>query len=343
MGSNNALALSPAGETKWTIINGPMKGSVRVLALPSFTVGRSSECEFPVGNDPNCSRRHATVQWSPEGFEVVSLNEANLVLINGSPVTRQRLSDNDVVTFGSTEVLFNLSNLPVASGGGTPSLQMIRSAPPGLASVPAYPPSPYQAGGYQSSSASRGYRSSAPAPAASNKNKMIIFAVVGAIVIWFFTSEGKKKKEAVKLRTEQAIQEEIETANKLKDAADSMRTKKVDVSLTGRQAQENYIRGFRDYRKGQYERALESFQACLALNPGHTLCALYTRLANRKFSELVQYHIVLGRKYRDQNQFQACRSSFRNVMIMVKDANAASYKEAKANYEACNSLAEGRY
>jgi hypothetical protein len=103
------------------------------------------------------------------------------------------------------------------------------------------------------------------------------------------------------------------------------------------------VRGFRDYRKGQYERSMVSFQACLALNPEHVLCNRYIRLSQRKFDELVQNQVVLGRKYRDQNQYQACRASFRNVMVMVKDANSKIYQEAKANYDACNAFVEGRY
>ena len=117
----------------------------------------------------------------------------------------------------------------------------------------------------------------------------------------------------------------------------------MDGSVNARQAQENYVRGFRDYNGGQYERALISFQACLALNPEHTLCNRYLRLSQRKFNEVVQYHMVLGRSYRDQSQFKACRAAFRNVMVMVKDASSTTYKEAKANYEACNSFVEGRF
>ena len=160
--------------------------------------------------------------------------------------------------------------------------------------------------------------------------------------IWLFSGTAAKKK-ANALRSEQQIQQEIEEANKLRDAAEKMSLKRVDGTVTARQAQENYVRGFRDYQKGQYERALFSFQACLALNPEHILCNRYLRLGQRKFDELVQSEMVLGMKYRDQNQYKACRSSFRNVMVMVKDANSQVFQQAKANYEACDALVEGRF
>lgn len=336
MRTNSALTLSQAAETKWTVISGPMKGSVRLVNQPSFTVGRSSECEFAILNDPNCSRRHATIQWTAAGFEVTSLNESNLVQVNGKPVQKARLNDNDVVTFGGTQAIFNLTNLPSIQNIGL-------HAVPAMAPPPAYPPSPYNQGGFMPppQMAPRPmYR--APAPKVNHTPKIII-GVVLVLGYWIFSGEAAKKKEEIKLRTEQQAQADVETATKLEEAARSSRGRRLDESVTGKQAQENYVRGFRDYRKGQYERALESFQACLALNPKHALCNLYTRLSQRKFTELVQYHIVLGRRYRDQNQFQSCRSSFRNVMVMVKDANSPAYKEAKANYDACNSMVEGHF
>jgi hypothetical protein len=172
---------------------------------------------------------------------------------------------------------------------------------------------------------------------------MVIYAILGIVVLLLFTGNSKKKKDALAMRTEQQIQADIEAANKLEAAAQTSAQKKLDDSVTAKQAQENFVRGFRDYRAGQFERSLDSFQACLALNPNHTLCNRYIRLAQRRFNEIVQYDMVLGRKYRDQNQFNPCRAAFRNVMVMVKDANSLIYKEAKANYDACNALAEGRY
>lgn len=66
-------------------------------------------------------------------------------------------------------------------------------------------------------------------------------------------------------------------------------------------------------------------------------------LTQRKFSELIQYHMDIGRKYREQNQFSACAVSFRNVMVMLKDSTNKRYIEAKANFEACSDRAEERY
>lgn len=325
---NRAIAtLSPSTrETKWTVVNGAMAGSVRLMNAAAFTIGRSPECEFVIVSDPKCSRKHASVQWSGDSCELTSLNSENLVQVNDVPVTVAALGDGDMILLGTTMVQFNKTS--VADDSSIRHRQL---------TVVADRPAPAQ------------YTRPNPRPAArrptgkGNANKFIIYAIIASVIGYVVLSDPAKRKEQLKLRTEQQVVADIETANKLQEAANSRPTRRFDQSISSKQAQENYVRGFRDYRKGQYERSLDSFQACLALDPAHVLCNRYIRLARRKFNELVQYNVVLGRKYRDQNQFKPCAAAFRNVMVMIKDANSAIYKEAKANYDACSANAEGRY
>ena len=112
---------------------------------------------------------------------------------------------------------------------------------------------------------------------------------------------------------------------------------------TYKKAQKFYIQGFRDFKKGQFERATRLFQSCLALEPTHVLCNRYVTLSQRKFSEIIQYHIVLGRKYLKQYQNQSCVTTFKNVMIMVKNTKDPLYKEAEANWKLCKARLQGKY
>lgn len=343
---SSALSISQAAESKWTVVSGPMKGSVRLLNLPRFSVGRSPECEFVVVNDPKCSRKHAAVACSLDGCEVISLNDSNLVLVNGKEIERARLNDGDIVTFGETEIQYNSTSTHAGGTSEEPEVQLAVVREPqargGGGASHAYPIPAQEYAAPQPAMAYRPPRRAKNKKPSGGAGRLIIYVVLG-LIIFYLASPSPKKKAATALRTEQQIQADIETANKLKESSENASMKRLDTSVTGRQAQENYVRGFRDYKKGQYERSLISFQACLALNPQHVLCNRYLRLGQRKFNEIVQYEIVLGRKYRDQNQFQACRAAFRNVMYMVKDANSPAFKEAKANYEACNALIEGRF
>ncbi|HMN67268.1 MAG TPA: FHA domain-containing protein [Bdellovibrionales bacterium] len=321
---SRALAAQPPIETRWTILSGASRGAVCVMGRGQFVIGRSPECELVITGDPKCSRRHVEVRVTPQGAEFNLLNDQNLALHNGIETARGVLKDGDRLVVGETELQFGFGG----GAGAEPELAIVPQDMPGMPGIAAPQPRPRPRP-----------RSSKPA---KGRNRFIVYGIVGLILFWLLSPTGKKKEE-LKLRTEQQIEADIDAANKLRDAADAANATRLDGTITSRQAQENYVRGFRDYREGQFERALTSFQACLALNPEHALCTRYLRLAQRRFNELTQYHMVLGRKYRDQNQYRACRAAFRNVMVMVKDANSAIYKEAKANYEACNSFVEGRY
>ncbi|MGE4132055.1 MAG: FHA domain-containing protein [Bdellovibrionales bacterium] len=321
----HALAPHAIPETKWTAVAGPMKGVVRLMHVAQFTMGRSTDCDFVIVNDPKCSRHHATIVCTPTHCEAHSASDANPIYINDEAVERAKLRDGDVIRLGETEIQFNLNRRPDPA-----HLAVVRSQAHGA-------PSPGAQGYAQAYQARR-------KPSGGNPARLVIYVVLALMAVWLFTPTGKKKKKDIDVRTQEQINADIEAANKLREAAESqMAAKKLDGSVNSKQAQENYLRGIRDYRKHQYERSLISFQACLAMQPDHVLCNHYSRIAKRKFDELVQYHMVLGKRYRDQNQFGACVAAFRNVIFMVKDANSPIYKEAKANHDACLTAMEGRY
>lgn len=320
--SQSALAISPASATKWTIVSGPQAGSVRLMSAPSFFVGRSPECEMVIINDPKCSRKHAQVLCDGFTCEVISLNDRNPVKVNDREVERSPLNDGDIITFGDTKVQFNLTS--------------VQAQPPAeLALAP-------QPADFAVARPRKPSRRSKRKKAQSNSGRFIVYGLVALFLYWLFSPTGSKKKP-VPIRTEQQIKADIETAQKLRDASEAQSLNRMDHSITSREAQENYVRGFRAYHQGQYERALISFQACLALEPDHVLCNRYLRLSQRRFDELIQYEVTWGRRYRDQGQYSACRASFRNVMVMVKTPSSPIYQEAKANYEACDNMIEDRY
>lgn len=348
MSSATARALPTSShETKWTIVGGAMAGTVRLMTETHFTIGRSPDCQFVIVNDPKCSRRHANVDCDADGCEITSLNPENMVAVNGSPMQKARLQDGDVVTIGSTQIQFNTTSLPDESSARR--LSVVTPEPSATPQTHYRPPQTYAppmpatyGAPYPQQYRARSRSSRRPAPSSGSK-RLYLYSGLALLFLMIYLGGGAKKKDTLKIRTEQQIQADIAAANKLQESAMNDNAHRFDRSVTSREAQENFVRGFRDYRKGQFERALGSFQTCLALEPTHVLCNHYVRLAQRRFEELIQYNMVLGRQYRDQNQFRACRSAFGNAMAMIKDVSSITYREAKANYDACNAMEEGRF
>ncbi|MGE0713524.1 MAG: FHA domain-containing protein [Planctomycetota bacterium] len=78
-------------------------GGGRVILKPGevFTLGRGEACDYKIDSKA-ASRRHARIHWSndPPTPEIVDLDSKNGILINGEPVDRKVLEDEDVITIG---------------------------------------------------------------------------------------------------------------------------------------------------------------------------------------------------------------------------------------------------
>jgi hypothetical protein len=74
-----------------------------------MTIGRMSDCSIPL-NDQNVSRRHAEIKPGRGAYVVTDLGSTNGTMVNGMRIGgEQRLSDGDILSFGSTYVRFEAS------------------------------------------------------------------------------------------------------------------------------------------------------------------------------------------------------------------------------------------
>ena len=68
-------------------------------------LGRSRECDITL-DDANVSRRHAEVRRENGDWWIVDLGSTNGVEVNGKRVSRERLSHEDQILLGRTEITF---------------------------------------------------------------------------------------------------------------------------------------------------------------------------------------------------------------------------------------------
>lgn len=311
----------PAMEATLTVISGPARGTAYRLVSGRVKLGRGPDNDVVINDDPKVSRNHAEIVVSPRGIEIRDVSERNTIMVDGMECRTAFLNDNSTFTLGETQFRFSIR-------AHLPAVQQPAHMPE-TAGWTAPPPAPGR----------KAKRRAQPKP----MGPKILLIAVGLAALWLFVNKNTAPGPKTPTHDEQ-VEAEIKTAQELKAAAEARKPKEPGQSeVAYQQAQQAFVAGFRDYRKGQFERAQASFQACVSLQPNHQLCNRYLRLTQRRFDELIQYHMVLGRKYRDQNQYSACKSAFRNVMVMVKDPGSKRYQEAKANYEACSAQLEERF
>jgi hypothetical protein len=101
--SAEELGLDPEPEPAATLT---VNGRAHELQKASVVIGRSKECDIRV-SDPNVSRRHAEVRQEGSTYWVVDLGSTNGISVNGHALKRAKLDDDDRITLGSTELVFN--------------------------------------------------------------------------------------------------------------------------------------------------------------------------------------------------------------------------------------------
>jgi Protein of unknown function (DUF3662)/FHA domain len=75
------------------------------LSKRTTVVGRSRECDIRV-EDPNVSRRHAEIRQEEGAYWIVDLGSTNGVEVNGRRTERAKLSDDDRIVLGQTDLRF---------------------------------------------------------------------------------------------------------------------------------------------------------------------------------------------------------------------------------------------
>lgn len=109
-------------------------------------------------------------------------------------------------------------------------------------------------------------------------------------------------------------------------------------------AQSYYVKGFRDYRQGQYTRAISSFQATLSFDPNHVLARRYLSQSLKKESQMIQFSYDQARRYREKNNFRLCISS---AQIVIRSPSLQPTDkllvDSKKLLSECELLSKGRF
>lgn len=177
----------------------------------------------------------------------------------------------------------------------------------------------------------------------SPKGKFALLVVAG-LVIFLVLNSGSKKPKMVD-RPFRTTEELEVTQKQSEDALKAFQERKDKMNqATFQKAYENFLRGYRDYRLGQYLRAKEAFQVVINLDPENDLAKRYKQLSEIKHDEIIKMHLLQGYKYLEKQNYRMCRASFRMVMTMLgAEVSRPEYREAKLKFQECEAGLDGRY
>ena len=87
------------------IVTLTVNGKRRELDTRRVVIGRSKDCDIQI-SDPNASRRHAELRQEGAAYWLIDLDSTNGSSVNGHRTARSKLESGDMITIGSTELLF---------------------------------------------------------------------------------------------------------------------------------------------------------------------------------------------------------------------------------------------
>ncbi|HEY8269326.1 MAG TPA: FHA domain-containing protein [Pseudobdellovibrionaceae bacterium] len=344
---------------KIMIQRGPLAGQNYSFDKEVVQIGRSPDNDLILSNDLRASRNHAEIRWDGVDLRITNISSKNFLAVNGSQVESAKLESGTIVVVGETEFYINLEGVSEkeiaepktkvnfveavekAVPGFTqhiPVLQQTHSSPVDF--IPPVNPRGMPASAHPSQNLARSSPRTIKKVSNSTLRFYVIVAVIGIAFAWLMSSNVAKKKE-LSFRSAEQIEKDIESSREEMKEFETRKEKLDNVQF--RKAQENYIRGFRDYKQGNFGRAKESFQVVLNLDPENELATRYYQLAKLKFDELAKFHMLQGNRYREKKNWRMCKSSYFNVMTMVSNNQDPLFKEARQYYDQCSLAQEGRY
>ncbi len=279
------------------------------MASDSLKLGRADDNDIVV-KDNKCSRYHALLEMREQGLVIKNVSSNNRIFVDGLEVNETLLHPNAVIKLGDTEIQLFVSGLE--------ALAVAPDMPADL---------------------------SMPTTAPIKKKSPLFYAYVAiaGIGLYLLLSDGTSTTPDELLNDDGKIQTEIIEAQKITEKLQNLKYTSGKDSKQYLDAQEEYLKGFRDYREGNYSRSITSFQAALALYPKHELAKKYEILSKRKLDESIQASMQEGNRYLEQGRYNEAISSYRNVMILIKSPENLTYKEAKAKYDQAQAIIEGDF
>ncbi|MBC7397613.1 MAG: FHA domain-containing protein [Bdellovibrionales bacterium] len=264
------------------VIKGAEVGSTFIIKASSITLGRGEDVDLII-NDPKSSRSHARLDYTKDGWIMSDLGSANGIFFQGEYIRKFGLTSSDHFTLGETifEFLSNqestrMLSAPLKSAAEVERLDQALSQQKIKVQGMAKP--------VKASSGPKG-----------QKKSPLTLILIAVLVGGYFFMDGDAKP--AKGTAGAGAKKASANAEKPKDERGLASYLPAVVSKeVAKTAEQYYWQGFREYMKGNYLRAKDSFELALQVNPGHQKARHYLASAEKENQDQIKQLIETARK-----------------------------------------------
>ncbi|MCC6276773.1 MAG: FHA domain-containing protein [Oligoflexia bacterium] len=309
-----------------TVLSGPESGVVYKLLNNQITLGRAQDNDI-VLQDPKASRHHAKIENQGAKFVITDLGSQNGIMVNNQIVTHSDLKPGDLFMVGSTQMKFGPPQSMALVNAAPPVLQ----AKPGLPATPR-PKSPLASPQPWSSPSSLSLPKKINLQDKTTRNFIVGGVIIAVLVV--LSQVGPTRRQGISIKDDAALQEEID------QTIESNEKKQEEISKKGLDTQQYleanafYMRGFREYREGNFPRSIQNFEAALALYPSHPLAKRYLERSRLKLNELITAALERGERAFQLQQYNKAKSEYKMVLFLTGDQKSKSGQLAEKRLEA---------
>lgn len=224
-------------------LTGVNKGFSYYLKSKRILMGRSKRVDIPV-LDQQSSRQHAELIKIDDSYVLTDLGSQNGLYVDEHKIIQHKLCDGEQIIIGKTAFRYNI---------------IINNENINEENEEEY------------EEESDDLKAKLKPDPKGAKNKRIIFIIVGLLLIFMFLDEGENQKKGKKKKRRKG--DEISSLLKKKESRKSTDVEnRVNIILQ---------RGLREYREGNYFRAIAEFNYALILSPNHTRSSFYLNRAKQ--------------------------------------------------------------
>lgn len=307
---------------RFLCMTGPNKGNVYYLTGKRIVVGRGERVDIQI-LDTNISREHAELSFADNAYTVTDLGAQNGVVVNDTKIKQQRLKDADKIVVGQTVFKYNIikvkENVELAIAELGPDSALAKEIKKGVkVKVPTFK-SPKEEVVEEDDPKTNKKTNE------SNKRRTIIFGIVIlAVVFILFGDDEKSPKSKSGQGQATNVQDDFEVFNDNarvnRGSDDPEIRKKLDALIHS---------GRREFREGNYFRAMEEFRLALLLSPNHGQASFYLSKAKQRLDEEIARNFEKGTQEQDSKKYQAAIVSFCGVIQLIREyPNDERYKNA---------------
>lgn len=311
-------------------MTGPNKGKVYYLTGKRIVIGRGDTADIQIV-DTKISREHAELAFADKSYTITDLGASNGIVVNDTKVKQKKLLDSEKIVIGQTVFKFNI--LEITQSADMVIVDEVEAKGVSRDTAKELLKEIKKSSGKGKIQAKADDETTPKKTKSETKNgsKTIIFAVIiGAVLFILMDNDEapkKKSKGSGSSSLNDNFSEMMATTNRKQDDPEVKR--KLETLIHS---------GRREFREGNYFRAMEEFRLAKLLSPGNRDATYYENKAKQRLDEEIEKNFDKGNQEYDSKKYQASLVSYCAVVQLIKEyPDDQRYKNAMIKISAVES------